>query len=191
MLNENTICHKVNNSIEEIEQAIKTGKVNLVKLARRLHSIRKDAQRMENGLKNRKKVMIKANLEKMYQESKKKRLKPEGINTISNTEKHTKKKINFEVTIKEQGKLVYKNKVHAGVVCLVEKIRDIDEFGVVDGQTQKFIFGHPLSYWFAFDQLKQGIEAKNVAVMAAIKSAILKRKFVDPEVKKQIINSMR
>ena len=146
---------------------------------------------MEDGLKARKKIMVEADLEKLYKRNKKEKSKPRGINTIGNKEKRTRKKIDFEITVKEQGKLVYQNKSHAGVVCLVESIEDIDEFGAVDGQVQNFIFGHALSYWFAFDQLKRNMEARGVEITTAIQDAIMKKKFVDPEVKEAVIKSMQ
>lgn len=185
MRHEKTICNKVTISIKEIEGAFKTGNIDLIKLAKRLHSVRKDAQKMEAGLKGRKEVMVKAGLEVSYQKSKGNKLT--GINKIANRKEETNKRIDFEVTVKEQGKLVYQNKVHGGVVSLVENIKDIDKFGVIDGQTQKFIFGHPLAYWFAFDQLRQNIEAKGVEITAAIQSGIMQNKFADPEIKRKII----
>jgi hypothetical protein len=168
---------------------MKTGNLDVAHLAHRLHSIRQDAYSMEEGLKRRKKIMVETGLEKAYQNRKKVDQTPPGFNTIANKQEYTNEQVNFEVIVKEQGELVYQNKVHGGVISLVERIKDIDEFGTIDGQTQRFVFGHPLAFWFAFDQLQQNIEAKRLQIMAALKRAVEERKFVDPEVKRRIIDA--
>jgi uncharacterized protein (UPF0305 family) len=51
------------------------------------------------------------------------------------------------------------------------------------------MFGQPLAYWFAFDQLKTSIESKAFDIMQAIKQAVKDKKFVNPDVKKKIIEA--
>ena len=61
----------------------------------------------------------------------------------------------FEITIKERGKIVYRNKGYAGVVNIVHSV---DSFNVeelsMSGDTQAFGFGHPCVQLFALDQLR-------------------------------------
>jgi len=187
MENSQTICHKITLSIEDVEKAIKTGNLDVITLAKRLHSIREDAQKMENALKLRKEIMIKAELEEIYKEKKELKAKPEGINKIMNEpEQQIVEKINFEVTIKRDGEVIYQSKAHAGALSIVEKIEDIDEFGTIDGRTQRFHFGPILAIWFAFDQMKQSIEARGVEIMGAIKKAMSEKKVISTEAKKKL-----
>ncbi len=62
-----TICYKVNRAIELLELAIKTSDLDISLMGNILHDIRKDAQTMENGLKQRKQAMIEASVEEKYQ----------------------------------------------------------------------------------------------------------------------------
>jgi len=188
MKQENTICYKVSESIKVIETTVKTGNFNAGKLAKLLHQIRKDAQKMEDGLKARKNVMIKNNLEKEYQKNKK-GVEFDGINEISKIEEISKEKEEFEVTIKriKTNKIVYKNKSHAGVICNVEKLKEMDKFGEIDGTTQVFTFGHTLAFWFAFDQLRQAVEGRKTEIMSAIQKAVNSNELIDPEVRANII----
>jgi len=190
MKDEKTICYKITRSIEALEKATKTGKLDVITLVRRLHKIREQAQDMENGLKARKKIMIREGFEEEYQLSKAKDKIPDGINTIyGKDEERLEAKALFEVTIKQDEKIVYQTSAHAGVVCLVEKIENINEEGQIDGRTQRLMFGQPLAYWFAFDQLKTSIESKAFDIMQAIKQAVKDKKFVNPDVKKKIIEA--
>jgi len=66
-----------------------------------------------------------------------------------------KHRTRFEITIKENGKIVYHNTAYAGVVNMVQSV---DEFDVKElsfsGDTQVFGFGHPCIQMFALDQLR-------------------------------------
>jgi hypothetical protein len=190
MKDENTICFKVSRSIELLERAIKTQELDVAGLSEYLHHIRSDAQRMENGLKWRKEIMVREGLENEYQERKKKELKLTGVNEIANeAEEIVKDNPEFEFTVKKNGKLLYENRSHAGVVCTVEKIEGMDEFGQMTGTTQKLIFGNPAMIWFAFDQLKISIEAKSTEILAELRHMIEGKKFLNPEVRKEYIEA--
>jgi hypothetical protein len=189
-IHENTICHKIHELQDALEKVIKTGELDLNIFTKNLEYIRKSAQKMENGLKLRKEVMQLHDIEEEYQAKKKAKDIPTGINTVQNAHKKTKEKIKFRITVEEQGKIVYQNESFGAVVSVVEKIKDIDNFGVIDGQAQTFFAGHPLTVFFAFDQLHQAYQSKNIEITAAIKEAILNNKFSDPRVKKQIIDFM-
>ena len=187
MKDEQTICYKISRCIEDIEDSVKTGHLSVGVLANRLHNIRTDAQNMENGLRDRKKIMIENELEEKYQSNKNNGLT--GINKIKTVEvENTKEKTEFNIVVKKNNKIIYKNDVLSGVFSFVEKISDIDENGEIIGQTQKLVFGHPLAFWFAYDQLRQSIEAKSVEIMLAMKNAVENKNFVDPKVKLKIIN---
>jgi len=180
-----TICYKVNRAIELLELAIKTSDLDISLMGNILHDIRKDAQTMENGLKQRKQAMIEASVEEKYQKSKNKTTK--GINKIKYVEKQTKKKADYEIIIKEKNKIIYQQNIFAGVFSFVEELKNIDENGNLDGTTQRLVFGHPLAYWFAFDQLRQNIEAKKIDVTIALKNAVMQNKFIKPEIREKII----
>jgi len=190
MKDEQTICHKVTHSIEKLEIAIKTSNLDVLFLVHTLHEIRSQAQKMEDGLKHRKKIMEREGLEAEYQALKKKLSVPEGVNKIyKEEEERTKDKVEFEFIIKREGRLIYKQKAYAGVLCVAEKIEDIDEDGQITGTTQKFTFGNPMMTWFAFDQLRISIEARSLEIMESIKEAVKAKKFVSPEVRNKIINA--
>ena len=146
---------------------------------------------MEDGLNLRKKLMIKAKLEDKYQALKAKKSIPPGINKIANdNEEQIKEKPQFEFTIKREGEIIYQTTAYAGVVCIAEEIKDIDKYGQVTGRTQKFMFGNPMALWFAFDQLKIAVEAKGVEIMQSIKEAVDAKKFINPNVRKEFINTL-
>lgn len=190
MKNENTICFKVSRSIELLERAIKTKDLDVVEMSRFLHAIRSDAQRMENGLKWRKEIMVREKLEDEYQDRKKKENTLTGTNKIANEgEEVVKDNPEFEFTVKKNGELLYENRSHAGVVCTVEKIEGMDEFGQMVGTTQKLIFGNPAMIWFAFDQLKIAIEARGTEILADLRHMIENKKFLDPEVRKEYVEA--
>ena len=185
-----TLCSKVDKLIRALEQTAKTGELDVPGFANELHRIRKDAQRMESGLKRRKKIMIERNLEVEYQKQKTQDLTPQGINNLRNNDTIQFGQLKFEVTIKNGQEIIYQNLVGAGVMCAVERIDDMDEMGNLDGQTQVFVFGRPMAYWYAFDQLRQGMEAKNMEVMNDLVIALRNNKLVDPEVRKEIARAI-
>lgn len=185
-----TICHKVDESLHELKNSIRTGNLNVLMISENLHKIRRDAQAMENGLKLRRKLMIEAGLEGKYQQLKGEENTPPGINKTADIENpRVYTPIKYHVTVKDHNEVIYDNAVHAGVMSFVEAIRDIDDEGVIEGQTQKFWFGHDLSMMFAIDQLRQGMEAKYIHSLTAfansIRSGIFKK---DPAYKKKILD---
>lgn len=187
---EDTICYKVSRIIEDLEKSMETRTLDAGKMAKLLHEIRMDASRMERGLKLRKDIMEKANLEEKYQKEKGKK-HITGINKIATEEEKKMGRETFEVTIIQGGEIVYQNKAHAGAISLVEKIEDIDNTGAIIGQTQKLIFGHPLAYWFAFDQLRQGVEGRNVEIMQAMKAMIGQHGGIDKQTKNKVLSAMK
>lgn len=187
---EDTICYNISNSIDQIEDMIKTGEIDAGLLATRLHKIRKAATKMESGLKIRKELMVKAGIEEQYQKRKNKDWIPGGINKVANTDRITKENPNFEFIVKEKGEIIYHNFAHAGAMSIVEKVEDIDETGAMNGQCQHFTFGHILAIWYGFDQLRQVMEGRGVEIMSALKSAVFKSKVVDPAVKQQLLDAI-
>jgi RimJ/RimL family protein N-acetyltransferase len=66
-----------------------------------------------------------------------------------------KDRTRFEITIKENGKVVYHNTAYAGVVNFVQSVDDFDVKELsFTGDTQVFGFGHPCIQIFALDQLR-------------------------------------
>ena len=65
----------------------------------------------------------------------------------------------FEITIKENNKVVYLNKGYAGVVNIVHSVDSFDPKTLeISGDSQAFGFGHPCIQLFSFDQLKQKLQ---------------------------------
>ena len=190
MHDEDTICYKISRSIEDVENAIKTGSLDAGGLGLRLHEIRDDAQRMEDAIKARKAFMTKANIEEAYQKDKAKRSKTNGINKIAQADEVVTDRVNFEFIVKRDNEVIYQQASHAGVVCVVEKIHDMDPFGQITGETQMFHYGHILSVFFAFDQLRQKMEGKNIAFLSAIRDRVLHKKNIDPAVKKKVMDEI-
>lgn len=184
-----TICYKVDKSIDLAKESMKTQTLDIYSLIQNLDNIRKDAMRMERAIKLRKEVMLKHNLEDEYQTLKGKRNEQTGINTVPVGTEFTKDIPEFEVIIKDKdGKIIYQNQTLSGVCSFVEKIEDIDEQGMIDGQTQQFAFGHDLAIWYAFDQLRQGIETQMVRIALALRNSIQNKSFSDPQKKKAILD---
>ena len=77
------------------------------------------------------------------------------INEIFNKKELKVNKSLYEITVKEDGKVIYKSKGYAGVVCNVEEYKGIDIALDIEGRTQRIVYGHPLISLFAFDQLRQ------------------------------------
>jgi hypothetical protein len=190
MKQKETICALISDSINELDKSIKTNSLDVGKLSAWLHDIRQLAYKMEDGLKTRKEIMIKNNLEEEYRKLKGKKNTRPGFNKVPDKPQEIKGKIEFEIIVKEQGKLVYQNKSFGVVVSVVEEIKDIDKNGFMDGRYQTFFAGHPLTIWYAFDQLSQAMEAKSTETMVALKHAIENNQLMDPVWKKQVLDQM-
>lgn len=190
-IHENTICYKIERIEDLFEAVAKKGEaLDIQEVLKQLRAIRKSATRMENGLKLRKKIMEEHKLEEQYQKEKGDEYKPTGINTVRGSERLEKRRIKFKITVEEQGKIVYQNETFGAVVSVVERIEDMDNFGVIDGKAQTFLAGHPLTIFFAFDQLRQAFREKEIDIMTSIRQAVLSNKFSDPRVRKQIVDAM-
>lgn len=186
-----TICYKVQKCIDETKRALATGDIDLMTLVTNLNAIRKDAQHMEDALKIRKTIMEKHGLEKAYQEAKGKKYTKTGINKMPEVETRTHDALEYRVIVEDKnGNVIYDNKSHAGVFSIVERIEDIDEQGMVDGNSQQFTFGHDLAIWYAFDQLQHGLEKNLTRILLAIRNAIQNKTFSDPAKKKRMLELM-
>ena len=191
MRDEDTICHKVTECVDDLNKLISTGSMDIKAIAERLHQIRMDASRMEKALKLRKAMMTVAGIEDEYQRRKSKESSPTGINKLHGRQEYIYQQPEFEFIVKEKGEIVYQHHSRAGVISTVEKMTDIDENGIIDGVTQKFTWGHALSEWYAFDQLKQSIEAKNTTLLAQLVSLMQQGKLKDPTVRKKLMEATR
>lgn len=192
MIEEKTICYKVTKIQKELEKMIATGSADITYMAGLLHQIRVDAQRMENGLKWRKSIMEEAGIEETYQKRKinSEEAMPGTVNELKNIRDSRKEKLDFEFIVKEKGKVIYDSPSFGGIIVTVERIEDIDEDGAIEGQTQRFYFGHDLTVWFAYSQLLQGIKEKTIPIMSAIRSAIEHKVFSDPKKKEFLLKRM-
>lgn len=181
-----TICYKVDRCIEKIESTIKTGEFDAPGLAKLLHEIRRDGQKMEDGLRKRKKIMESVGVESVYQTAKG-NVKPKGINKIPNEAYAVNDNPQYEITIKNGDEILYQNLVESGVMCAVEEMEGMDEQGNVNGQTQTFVFGKTVGWWFAFDQLRQSIEARGIEIMSALREMARNNKLIDVEVRDKLL----
>ena len=172
--------------MKSLEKTLKTADLDMPLLAEKLHAIRKDAQHMENALKHRKSMMEKAGIESLYQRAKDAH-KPQGINKIPDEVYQINEKPQYELTIKNGEEIMYQNMVESGVVCAVEKLEGMDTEGHINGQTQTFVFGGTIGWWFAFDQLRQSIEGKRLEISSALKEMARNNNLLDPEVRKKML----
>lgn len=174
-----TICYKVDKSIDILEEAIKTDNLDVRAIGKLLHDIRLQAQKMEDGLKKRKEIMSKAGLEKDYQLKKGK----EGEDSYIRDEIVKGKQL-FEISVSQNGKHLYTRKGRAILLTIVERVDELDQMGNITGKVETLVTGHPLAIWYGFDQLSQKIESKRIEIMASIREAVEQSKFVDPKYKK-------
>jgi hypothetical protein len=122
-MKEEIICEQINELIKGINEAVKTRNLDVVSQVKRLHTVRHLATKMEQGLKLRKEIMIKAGLEEEYQKQKGKAGTPGGTNKIAGIEDNAVKEVQeFEITIKKGDEILYQNSAHAAVMAIVEEI---------------------------------------------------------------------
>lgn len=187
-----TICHKINKSLEMIAGAVNGESLDILKLTNYLHEIRKDASRMEEGLKSRKKIMLQADpeLERKHKAEMGSHITTAEINKLVELDEKRQsldgeKHPTYTVQIVEDatGETLYKGKARAGLVSFVEKLEGFDKSGSLNGQTQHFMFGHSLGQWFAFDQMLKKAEHVKMEWLAAMKSGVLQSDVVSEKVK--------
>lgn len=164
-----------------VEQAVKTDNLDVTTLTKYLADIRKQAQNMENGLRDRKEIMVQHGLEKEYKEKKGKRLEESYVREEAHIGKQE-----FEITLKQNGVEQFTRKAHAFVMSIIERVDELDELGNITGQSDNFMAGHPLAIFYGFDQLRQKFEEKNLEFASAIREAAANSRFLKPEYKKKI-----
>lgn len=107
---------------------------------------------------------------------------PNAINEIQWRREMSLEQPQFEIIIKENGRIVYHNKGYAGVVNIVQSIDEFDQQELsFSGDSQAFGFGHPAIQFFAFDQLRKKLH--NVVEMGVRYLAQLTN---NPELKKVV-----
>lgn len=176
-----TICYRVERCIDLLEQAVKTDNLDVATFTKHLAMVRKQAQMMENGLRDRKEIMIANNLEDQYQTQKGEK----KANTYIRNEAHVGKQ-EFEITLKQNGVEQFTRKAYAFVMSIVERVDELDEVGNITGESDTFMAGHPLAVFYGFDQLRQKMDEKQLEFSSAIRDAALSSKFLKPEYKKQL-----
>jgi len=108
----------------------------------------------------------------------------EAINEVKWRNELRTERTEFEVTVRENGKIIYQNTAFAGCLNVVETV---DEFDTSDmsfrGITQSLHFGHPAIVVFSLDQLTQKMKpTMQLAIQSLIKYAKapwLKKKMED------------
>lgn len=187
-----TICARLDAISKDVTKAVaENDTIDVTLLLKRLHEVRKLANRMEAGLKLRKEMMEYEGIENEYQEKKKIDAKPTGINKYPEPgEEKVSLKTRFHVTVKQDGEVVYDNKLVGMAMCAVEKITDVDNEGVITGITQNFLIGHDLVAFYALDQLKQYTEAKGVELLMKMQAIMVSGGFSVAEAREKIIKSI-
>ena len=80
----------------------------------------------------------------------------------------------FEIVVKENGKIVYRNKAYAGVLNFIQSVDKVEtgkkltDF-TVEGDSQAFGFGHPIIQFFAMDQLGQKLTPALIEALKTLK----------------------
>lgn len=165
-----TICYQIERSFDILKTAVETGDLDTPTLSKHLHSIRLSAQKMEEAIKLRKKLMIKHEIEDEYQSSK--GVPPtRGTNNIKDDkEERSPETQDFHVTVKHGEEVMYDAIVHAGVISFVETVTGVDEDGFINGSTQKLAFGHNMAIFYALDQLNQGLEDRRMGILTELQA---------------------
>jgi len=173
---EQSICKKTQDGLKMIEEAVVTHSFNPQKMALLLHHIQTDATKMENALKVNKKLRLKHNIDAEYRKEMQETEVTTGTNTLDKgyTDIQVQEIPEYEIRLKQDGKVIYENNVHAFIFCSVDQIEDIDSSGIINGKVMTMAVGHDLAVWYAFDQLKQKFGAKMTELM--VKMANLRAK---------------
>ena len=81
---------------------------------------------------------------------------PNAINKIQWAKEILQEKPEFEIIMKQDGKVVYHNKTFAGVLNFVQSVDEVNSKEMsITGDSQAFGFGNPYLQLFAIDQLRK------------------------------------
>lgn len=170
-----TICKLLRNCEEQIIKAATNGTpFDASDVVKKIRASIVMANKMETGLERRKELMVNNNLEDLYQTLKAARDKKDGINEIADKDQKmvvdVEQRKKYTVVIKENDRVVYESSSVAGIFCGVEQIESIDIYdGVVQGRTQRFVWGHDLMALFALDQLRTTIQPMAISITQVLK----------------------
>lgn len=185
---EDTICYKINRCQEDLENLVKTGKMDVLKILKRLEEMRNDAQRMEISIRTNKTLRLKYGYDDEYRKMMNEETVPPEENQLPVGNSYTPETPDYEVWVKDNtGKQVYHQKSHAFIMAVVEEIKDIDAAGIIDGRVQVFSVGHDISLFFAFDQWNQKMKSKMVEIQLAMAEAIRSKRFMNKEWKSKML----
>lgn len=94
---------------------------------------------------------------------------PKAINKIQWANEVREDKPEFEIIVKQSGKVVYHNKAFAGVVNFVQSVKFDPKNVSVEGDNQVFGFGHPYVQVFALDQLNKKLMPSLAKIVSKIR----------------------
>jgi len=94
---------------------------------------------------------------------------PDAINKIQWADEVCEDNPEFEIIIKQDGKIVYHNKAFAGVVNLVQSVKFDSDKVTVEGDNQAFGFGHPYVQIFALDQLQKKLVPNLIKIISNLR----------------------
>jgi hypothetical protein len=153
-----------------------------------LHTIRKMAQEMENGLQRRKEFLESKGLEQEYQDWKKQQNvtgyqnMPDAINEVAESPevKVNKGGADIEIIVKDHNKVLYHNKGVALVGCFIERIISVDQkIGMVNAQQQHLVAGNPHAilhgYNMIHEHMKKNVPELLMKVMEHVEQDAFKR----------------
>lgn len=103
------------------------------------------------------------------------------INQVQVTTKRPK----FEIIIRKGRNIVFRNKIYAGVVAVLnDELKFNAEEGSIEGDVQTYAFGNPIEEWFSFDQLQKKLhEVFRLGATLAINALKVTREHVQPKPK--------
>lgn len=185
-----TICWKINRIQDMLAETLRTQELEIPDVVKLMNDIQIGAGKLERALKRRKRFMVDHGLEAEYKKNPKYQAPKKDIRNTFSEKEERKDKPSFEVIIKDNGKIRYQQPIIAGVICLVERIEDIDEQGMIDGQTQKLVFGDDLHAYYAFDQLYQAIRPFAARAVVKLKEFMKKSKTIEPDFKKRFLDRL-
>jgi hypothetical protein len=191
---QDTICYKINKFIDAYEAEIRAGRIGSEanETVKMFHQMRMQAQKMEDGLRLRKEIMVANGLEDNYQKTKGNHKRPEPkLDNISDIdEPRPVNEMRFEVVISDNGKEVFRGSAFGGALCMAQHIEDVDEAGIINGESQVFTWGHAMTWLFALDQLNTRMEDKKLEVIAAMRGYLKNGMLTNPKEKKRLLSLM-
>lgn len=185
-----TICYKLDQCQDALQGLVRTGEMDVLAVLRQLELIRKDATRMEHSIRTNKALRLKHGIDAEYRKMMNEAESPEGIEkNVPEVREQKAGEVDYHIRVVDNvtKKEVFNGNSHAFILVIVNKIKDIDLAGIIDGEAQVFAVGHDIALWFAFDQWKQRMRSKMVEIEMGFAEAIANHRFGNKEWKEKML----